>query len=74
MNQFIQLPSESRESRLAQVQPNEASHHGWPGDGSGEDDLADHNANEADDYRNEGGEDSYLDTFWESQNEVDFCE
>jgi hypothetical protein len=26
---------------------------GWPGDGSGEDDLADMNANEADDYRNE---------------------
>lgn len=27
---------------------------GWPGDGSGEDDLADYNANEADDYANEG--------------------
>lgn len=26
---------------------------GWPGDGSGEDDLADYNANEADDYRDE---------------------
>ena len=26
---------------------------GWPGDGSGMDDLADYNANEADDYRNE---------------------
>lgn len=26
---------------------------GWPGDGSGEDDLADHNQNEADDYRGE---------------------
>ncbi len=26
---------------------------GWPGDGSGEDDLADFNANEADDYRDE---------------------
>ena len=24
---------------------------GWPGDGSGEDDLADYNQNEADDYR-----------------------
>jgi hypothetical protein len=31
---------------------------GWPGDGSGEDDLADYNANEADDYRNEGDGDS----------------
>jgi hypothetical protein len=29
------------------------SHVGWPGDGSGEDDLADYNANEADDYANE---------------------
>lgn len=28
--------------------------HGWPGDGSGEDDFADMNANEADDYRDEG--------------------
>lgn len=33
--------------------------HGWPGDGSGEDDLADHNANEADDYRNEGADDCH---------------
>lgn len=30
----------------------------WPGDGSGEDDLADYNANEADDYRDEGYDDS----------------
>ena len=28
-------------------------YHGWPGDGSGEDDLADYNQLEADDYRNE---------------------
>ena len=27
---------------------------GWPGDGSGEDDLADFNQNESDDYRDEG--------------------
>lgn len=33
--------------------------HGWPGDGSGEDDLADHNANEADDYRDEGIDDCH---------------
>lgn len=26
---------------------------GWPGDGSGTDDFADYNANEADDYRDE---------------------
>lgn len=31
---------------------------GWPGDGSGIDDLADYNANEADDYRHEGYGDS----------------
>lgn len=34
---------------------------GWPGDGSGEDDLADHNANEADDYRNEHDGNDYGD-------------
>lgn len=28
-------------------------HEGWPGDGSGTDDLADYNQNEADDYRDE---------------------
>lgn len=37
-------------------------YHGWPGDGSGEDDLADYNQNEADDYRDEADD---------SQNEVD---
>jgi hypothetical protein len=36
-----------------QIQPEEACV-GWPGDGSGTDDLADMNQNEADDYRNEG--------------------
>ena len=29
------------------------SEHDWPGDGSGTDDLADYNADEADDYRDE---------------------
>lgn len=38
---------------------------GWPGDGSGEDDLADYNANEADDYRDEGGEDAHLESAYE---------
>ena len=32
---------------------NEDNNAGWPGDGSGEDDFADYNANEADDYSNE---------------------
>jgi hypothetical protein len=31
---------------------------GWPGDGGGSDDLADLNANEVNDYRDEGNEDS----------------
>lgn len=35
--------------------------HGWPGDGSGEDDLADYNQNEADDYANEGADDGASD-------------
>ncbi len=35
------------------VEDEVAEDHGWPGDGSGEDDLADFNANEADDYRDE---------------------
>jgi hypothetical protein len=56
---------------------------GWPGDGSGEDDLADYNANEADDYRNEGDgeetesaddgpmmEDQHLDTYYEAQTDL----
>lgn len=34
---------------------------GWPGDGSGEDDLADFNANEVSDYQNEDVEDNYYD-------------
>ena len=33
--------------------PDDGQDHGWPGDGSGEDDLADYNANEAMDYMNE---------------------
>ena len=32
---------------------------GWPGDGSGCDDLADYNQNESDDYANEGACDDY---------------
>jgi len=40
---------------------------GWAGDGSGTDDLADMNANEVNDYRNEGNEDSQLDSFYEDR-------
>ena len=40
---------------------------GWSGDGGGIDDLADMNANEVNDYRNEGNEDSQLDSFYEDR-------
>jgi len=43
---------------------------GWPGDGSGEDDFADYNQNEADDYRDENNEDSYLDNSYEDRNDI----
>lgn len=42
---------------------------GWPGDGSGMDDLADHNQNEADDY---GGEDRWLDSDYEDRTELGY--
>jgi hypothetical protein len=38
-----------REARAVE----EAVEHGWPGDGSGIDDLADYNANEVNDYMGE---------------------
>ena len=34
-------------------EPASEDYRGWPGDGSGEDDLADYNQAEADDYMNE---------------------
>lgn len=40
---------------------------GWPGDGGGSDDLADMNANESNDYRDEGNEDSQLDSYYEDR-------
>jgi hypothetical protein len=46
---------------------------GFPGCGDGSDDLADANANEADDYRDEGCEvegDGNLDADWENQNDL----
>ena len=42
---------------------------GWAGDGSGTDDFADYNANEADDYRNEGVQDDHLEAVYEEANE-----
>lgn len=43
----------SIEADEAETLEREDSFEGWPGDGSGTDDLADYNANEADDYRDE---------------------
>lgn len=42
---------EERQELAREMQEQEAR--GWPGDGSGEDDFADMNANEADDYWDE---------------------
>jgi len=78
LNTNSNLSAESAEARLAHVsyeeQPYEGA--GFPGCGDGSDDFADYNANEADDYRDEGYEDSgaeaedaYLDSYYESQYE-----
>lgn len=61
----------SEESRREQFDA-EFESRGWPGDGSGEDDLADYNAREADDYADEGREDEYLDASYEDRTEIDF--
>ena len=67
LNTNSNLDPQTPEARLAHVEPQEQPYEGggWPGDGSGTDDLADMNANEADDYRNEGNEDAGLDAYWE---------
>ena len=60
-----QLNPQDAEHRLAHIAPDEdcfepdpepdpeSDNHHWPGDGSGEDDFADYNANEVNDYRDE---------------------
>jgi hypothetical protein len=45
---------------------------GWPGDGSGEDDFQDYNQNEADDYRDEGREDDWLESDYEDRTEIGY--
>jgi hypothetical protein len=51
MNEQLDPQNETHE--LAHQTSDEMEHCGWPGDGSGMDDLADFNANEAMDYVNE---------------------
>jgi hypothetical protein len=52
-----QIDKQDSVSRMAQFTPEELPYDGWegcwPGDGSGMDDLADFNANEAYDYMDE---------------------
>lgn len=48
-----QLDPQNPDHELAHQTSDEMEHRGWPGDGSGMDDLADFNANEAMDYVNE---------------------
>jgi hypothetical protein len=47
----IEEQEDYREAHEAEIAEQEMR--GWPGDGSGEDDLADMNQNEAGDYQNE---------------------
>jgi hypothetical protein len=61
---------QAQEPELMTADAREMEQAGWPGDGSGEDDLADHNANEADDYRDEGNEDAGMENFFESQTDL----
>lgn len=84
LNTNSNLDPQSPVAHLAHVAPDEAVDHtpdplhdseaydggGWPGDGSGADDLADMHANEADDYRDEGMEDYHLDASYEERFEL----
>ena len=45
---------------------------GWTGDGSGEDDFQDYNQNEADDYRDEGREDDWLESDYEDRTDIGY--
>lgn len=60
MSQFNNLSAESAEDSLATVSCAELPYDGagFPGCGDGSDDLADANANEVDDYADEGADDS----------------
>ena len=47
------LDPQNSEHELAHQTSDEGNQAGWPGDGSGTDDLADYNQNESMDYSNE---------------------
>lgn len=66
------LDAQDSMHQFAHIAPDEMPYEGagFPGCGDGSDDLADANANEADDYRDEGPEDSHLDCQWEDQHEM----
>lgn len=61
------LDAQNEMHRLAHMDAQEGDFYGCVGNN---DDLADANANEADDYRDEGPEDSHLDCQWEDQHEM----
>lgn len=57
-NDFSNISAENEFTGSMTIEPQESfddeqQEQGWPGDGSGTDDLADYNQNEADDYSNE---------------------
>ncbi len=68
----MQFSPEAEDMHAAASEHDE--HQDCPGSGDGSDDFADYNANEADDYRYEGAEDSYLDASYEDRTECDFPE
>jgi len=72
VNPNSNLDAQSPVAHLAHIAPNEQPYDGggWGGDGSGTDDLADYNANEADDYHDEGNEDAGLDSYYEGLTEI----
>jgi hypothetical protein len=72
VNPNSNLDAQSPVAHLAHIAPNEQPYDGggWGGDGSGTDDLADYNANEVDDCRDEGNEDAGLDSYYEGLTEL----
>ena len=69
MNSMVdpQNPDRDLINQTSDEQPYDGG--GWPGDGSGTDDLADFNANEADDYRDEGDDMYGTDTDYDEYQE-----